>query len=178
MKKDLTYYLNLPYKIELEKIPPHEGGGYSARIPLFGQSITGDGETREEALQDLDNSKEKRLKEYLEKGLPIPEPETEEAEDLSSYSGKYMIRMSRVLHRNLVLSAQKNGVSLNLYINNLLSVNWAVDSLRSEIEGIIKYNTNTLTQSPQNYAKKPQILSRPDEPISDEYASDDYPKAA
>ena len=48
MENDLNYYLNLPYKIEIVQIPPDEGGGFSARLPLFGQSIVGGGETREE----------------------------------------------------------------------------------------------------------------------------------
>ena len=33
--KNLDYYLNLPYKIELKKIPEKEGGGYGAFMPEF-----------------------------------------------------------------------------------------------------------------------------------------------
>ena len=35
MKKDIDYYLNLPYKIELNQIPQSEGGGFCARMPEF-----------------------------------------------------------------------------------------------------------------------------------------------
>lgn len=31
--KNLEYYLNLPYKIELKKIPLDEGGGWAAFMP-------------------------------------------------------------------------------------------------------------------------------------------------
>jgi len=31
--KNLDYYLNLPYKIELKKIPQNQGGGWGAFMP-------------------------------------------------------------------------------------------------------------------------------------------------
>ena len=79
MKKDLEYYLNLPYKIEIEPIPEEEGGGYLARLPLFGRmGITGDGETIEEALSDLKDFKKRNFEHYLKEGREIPEPEEHE----------------------------------------------------------------------------------------------------
>ena len=56
MKKDLDYYLNLPYKIELKKIPQSEGGGWGAFMPEFNgvAFFYGDGESKNEALDELD----------------------------------------------------------------------------------------------------------------------------
>jgi hypothetical protein len=32
MKKDLTYYLSLPFQVEVQPIPEKEGGGFMARL--------------------------------------------------------------------------------------------------------------------------------------------------
>ena len=73
--KDLGYYLNLPYRIEIQQIPEEEGGGFMARLPLFGElGILGDGDTEAEALADLEETKRCRFKVYLAEGRQIPEP--------------------------------------------------------------------------------------------------------
>ncbi|KAA0225297.1 MAG: hypothetical protein DYH07_05890 [Armatimonadetes bacterium ATM1] len=41
------------YKAEIVPLPAENGGGYLAVFPQLGHVITGVGETREEALQDL-----------------------------------------------------------------------------------------------------------------------------
>ena len=74
--KDLNYYMKLPYTIEITPIPPSGGGGFMATIPRIGRyAMVGDGETIEEALQDLDRCKRERFSEYIEEGCSIPEPE-------------------------------------------------------------------------------------------------------
>ncbi|HNW58485.1 MAG TPA: hypothetical protein PKI62_02265 [bacterium] len=74
--KDLKYYLNLEYQITISKIPANEGGGYSACIEQLGKyAFIGDGETIEEALEDLKEVKEILFTEYLKKGIIIPEPD-------------------------------------------------------------------------------------------------------
>jgi len=76
MNKDLEYYLKLPYKILVESIPEEDGGGLIARLPELGRYvIVGDGETAEEAIQNMSKIKEALLKEWLEEGVSIPEPE-------------------------------------------------------------------------------------------------------
>jgi antitoxin HicB len=118
MKKDLNGYLSLPYKIEIVPIAEDEGGGYLARLPQFGVlGIVGDGETKEEALADLAESQKERFQKYLEEGLEIPEPET----DPDEYSGRFLVRFPKYLHRELSKAAKENGVSLNQYICTLLS---------------------------------------------------------
>jgi len=76
MKKDIEYYMNLPYKIEIEPIEENEGGGFVACIPQLGRyAICGDGMTREEAIDQMRIIQRERFEEYLKKGLSIPEPE-------------------------------------------------------------------------------------------------------
>jgi antitoxin HicB len=48
----------------------------------------------------------------LEDGTPVPEPRPDEA-----YSGKFVVRVPKSLHRRLVETAEAEGVSLNQYIN-------------------------------------------------------------
>lgn len=77
--KDLDYYLNLPYKIEITKIPSDEGGGYCAMMPDFKDVAVfyGDGETKSEALNELENVFKINLETMLEQGYLIPEPNDE-----------------------------------------------------------------------------------------------------
>jgi antitoxin HicB len=60
----------LPYTIELT---PDEDGYWFASIPILKGCIT-QGESREDALQMLDEAKELWLETALEEGMPIPEP--------------------------------------------------------------------------------------------------------
>jgi len=135
MKKELEYYLNVPYKIEIVRIPEDEGGGYLARLPQFGElGIVGDGNTVEEAIRDLEENKKLRFQEYLEKGFKIPEPE----KDVDDFSGKFIVRMPKFLHRELALSARKNGVSLNQYVCTLLAMNFKSDKVAESLDAIYK----------------------------------------
>ncbi len=74
--KDLDYYLNLPYKIEIEKIPKSDGDGYCATIPEFKNTALfwGDGDSEVEALQDLKSAFRSALIGLLQAGIKIPEP--------------------------------------------------------------------------------------------------------
>lgn len=47
----------------------------------------------------------------LADGQPIPEPRAVE-----DYSGKFVVRVSRSLHRDLVAAAERDDVSLNQYV--------------------------------------------------------------
>ena len=55
MEKNLEYYLNLPYKIEVTPILDSLGGGFSASLPEVGRrAVVGDGETIDEAIKNLE----------------------------------------------------------------------------------------------------------------------------
>ena len=120
MEKTLEYYLSLDYPVELHKIDESLGGGYSASIPCLGsQAFVGDGETPQEAYDNLMVVKAEIFEEYLRESLPIPEPSSEaEQED---YSGKLALRMPRELHARLAHVAKDNDTSLNQFIIYALS---------------------------------------------------------
>ena len=136
MKKTLEYYMNLNYPIQIFKIPDDEGGGYSASIPILGEyAFLGDGDTIEEAIENLNEVKEALFKEYLEDGIYINEPDEEEQE----YSGRFLVRIPKKLHRDLVCQAKENDISLNQFVVYLLTKALELDSVRSIIE---KYFNN------------------------------------
>lgn len=114
-KKDLAYYMALPYRLHIEKM---EDGNYYAHYYELGQAVAhGDGATIEEAVKEADISKELLFEVMLEDGDPIPEPNSHD------YSGKLNFRMPKSLHRQLAERAEREGVSLNQLMVYLLSGN-------------------------------------------------------
>ena len=134
MDKDLDYYMSLPYVIEVVAISDSLGGGFTARLPGMGRfAITGDGETTEEAIKNLESAKRDRFEYYLKNGIKIPEPKGEKED----FSGRFVIRMPKVLHRQLVSVAKQNGVSLNQFVNYLLSTNFVLESQEQHFKTIL-----------------------------------------
>lgn len=72
-RKDLEYYLSLPYTIQLT---PDVDGYWFAEIPLLDGCMT-NGESQADALVMIEDAKCAWLTTALEMGLPIPEPEVE-----------------------------------------------------------------------------------------------------
>ena len=112
MEKTVDYYMNLPYTIELQR--DLEEGWFVHVKELRGCMSQGD--TAEEAVAMIQDAMLAWLEVALEDGLPIPEPRPEE-----DYSGKFVVRVPRSLHRDLVENARREGVSLNQYINVALA---------------------------------------------------------
>jgi len=120
MKKDINYFMNLNYKIEITPIPEEMGGGFEASIPQLGKyAFIGYGNIIDEALKDLEETKIEYFKEFLEKGIEIPEPEKPKKE----FRGDFLLRMPTYLHEDLYYTAKKNDVSINQFINYLLTKN-------------------------------------------------------
>jgi antitoxin HicB len=97
----------LPYTRELL---PNEDGTWFARIVEFPGCMT-EGDTKAGALEMLDEAMADSLTAKLEDGDPIPAPLAPEA-----FSGKFVVRASRSLHRDLARNAEREGVSLNQYV--------------------------------------------------------------
>lgn len=133
MKKDLAYYTKLPYTIELVPISESEGGGFIAQLPQVGRfAITGHGETPEKAIAKLEKVKRERFAKYLKKGVTIPEPEPEKEE----YSGRFIVRLPKILHYQLVAGAKQNQSSLNQYVTYLLALNFHLERQERQFDAI------------------------------------------
>lgn len=112
MDKKIEYYFGLPYTRELI---PEASGIWFARIKELPNCMS-QGNSPEEALQNLNDAMYGWIKGELEDGEPIPEPREEE-----EYSGKFNTRVPKALHRKLVEVADRDGVSLNQWINSALA---------------------------------------------------------
>jgi len=112
MNKTIEYYLSLPYTIELA--PEPQGGWFVSIRELPGCMSQGD--TPEEAIEMIQDAMRGWIEVSLEDGDTIPEPRP-----LEDYSGKFVVRVPRSLHQDLVKTADREGVSLNQYINVALA---------------------------------------------------------
>ena len=112
MKKDIVYYMGLPYR-EIIETDPH--GGFVGHIAELPGCIT-QAETKRDLLDQLDDAKLSWIEAALEDGVPIPEPLQEEY-----FSGRFNLRLPKSLHRNLALTARAEGVSLNQLATALIA---------------------------------------------------------
>ncbi len=112
MEKTLKYYQSLPYTLELTSDP--DGGWVIAVKELPGCISQGD--TTAEALEMIHDAMAAWITVSLEDGDAIPEPRL-----LDAYSGKFVVRVPRSLHKSLVERADEERTSLNQYINVALA---------------------------------------------------------
>ena len=110
--KPLEYYLELNYPVTLHRA---EEGGFAAEIEDLQGCLT-QGETIEEAIENIEEARKLWIKVAYEDGLEIPIPRTDE-----EYSGRFLVRIPKSLHRRLTEQARYEGVSLNRHVESMLS---------------------------------------------------------
>lgn len=100
------------YALQVEYI---EDEGFVASFKELGSSATGHGDTRAEAIADL----EAAVADLLEvTGDDLPAPFV--AKSWASYSGRVTLRLPRTLHAQLDHLADADGVSLNYFMTDIL----------------------------------------------------------
>jgi hypothetical protein len=67
-------------------------------------------------LSSLDISRELWIESRLATGLEVPEPQV-----APQYSGRFVLRIPKSLHRELANEAEAEGVSLNSFVSNVLA---------------------------------------------------------
>jgi antitoxin HicB len=112
-QKPLKYYLSLKYPISIEEAPE---GGYFVQIKDL-PGCYSQGETVEEAMENIGEARRLWMESMYEDGNKIPLPGAAEKE----YSGKFNVRIPKSLHRKLDEMAEQEGVSLNHYLVSTLS---------------------------------------------------------
>ena len=100
------------YAILVEPLSEKDGGGYLATVPDL-PGCTSDGETLEEAIQNVKGAIESWFEAAEEEGRVIPAPD--------SSVGKWLQRVPKTLHLSLKRLAENEGVSLNAYITAVLA---------------------------------------------------------
>lgn len=83
------------------------------------RGCTGVGDTEAEAVEDGLVAKELWLADYFEEHGTYPEPSDVRSRE---YSGNFMVRGTKSLHRELSIVAKNEGVSLNALCCQILSV--------------------------------------------------------
>jgi antitoxin HicB len=115
LSKTVEDYLKLPYTIEIFRDESDGNAGWVARVIELPGCIT-QSDTIADLVEMIEDAMRVWIESALEDGDPVPEPRP-----LTDYSGKFVTRVPRSLHRELVQAAGREGVSLNSYITMALS---------------------------------------------------------
>lgn len=83
-------------------------------------NLIGAGETIEEAIEEARNNLDVYINYCYENSIPVPEPTRFEFKQ-NIYSGKVTLRMSKSLHERATNNAEKEGVSLNSFVNEAIA---------------------------------------------------------
>jgi len=113
--KGAEYYLNLQYPIRLYQRSDGTEEYWFAEIPDLPGCVS-DGVTPDEAVRSVNEAKVLWIEAQIRDGYEVPEPF-----EPHPYSGKLLLRISKVLHRRLSEEAQLEGVSINQSIAGKLA---------------------------------------------------------
>jgi antitoxin HicB len=86
------------------------------------------GETLEETYANIEEARRLWIEVAYENSQDIPEPH-----DKQGYSGNFIVRGPRSLHRKLDQMAKREGVSLNQYLVSTLSHSVGMDETRQAV---------------------------------------------
>lgn len=126
-RKSVDFYMSLRYPVTIHADP---SGGYVVEIEELPGCMT-QAETLDEALKAIEDARKLWIKTAYEDSQDIPLPR-----DMEEYTGKFLVRIPKSLHRALVRSAKREGVSLNLYVTNLLAAGVQGDLLRLQMKSL------------------------------------------
>ena len=116
MRKTLNDYLKMQFPFLARPLNEADGGGWVVEFPDLKNCI-GTGETEQEALQDASKAKAAWITAVFEQGGTIPEPGSS-----LKYNGNFALRMPKSLHRWVMETAAREGVSANQWVTHLLSM--------------------------------------------------------
>ncbi len=144
-------YVASDYPVEL--VEDTEQKGFFAHFPDL-PGCGAQGRTPNEAIRNAREAFSEWINVRLESGLQIPEPLPQEP------SGRFLVRTTAWLHGSLMSLAQRQGVSLNLLVNNVLSeflggaaYRHAVSRLERAVEQV--EGLSLFQSSPSNDAPRP-----------------------
>lgn len=108
---------DLGYPFTVRPLGEQDGGGWVVEFPDL-PGCMADGVTPEDALHEAADAVRSWLETARRHGDPIPEPSRS---DLSAWSGKWVVRTPKTLHRRLAERAKAEGVSLNTLAVTLMA---------------------------------------------------------
>jgi antitoxin HicB len=103
----------IAYPFEVRPLSADEGGGFAISFPDL-PGCCSDGSTPEEAIENGRDALASWLAVAAESGDKVPEP-------FSKASGRFVQRLPRSLHAQLIERAKAEGVSLNTLVVSLVA---------------------------------------------------------
>ena len=103
------------YNVTIRPLSEDEGGGYLAEI-LDLPGCMGDGQSLPEAIADVYEAARGWIEVAEKRGIDIPLPS-----ELDQFSGKWVQRVPKSLHRELTYKAKTEGVSINTLVSTLIA---------------------------------------------------------
>ena len=122
--EQIAEYVAKPYA---RILTPAEEGGYVVEV-LEVPGVISEGDTADEAMAMIDDALGGIIAVMLEDGETIPEPI-----GFNEYSGRFNLRVSSDVHREAVMRAQVEGVSLNQWVGQAVVARLAGQSLADEV---------------------------------------------
>lgn len=111
----MAEYTGLPYHLMVVRDGEDKSKPWTAYVEEL-PGFTSQGKTSDEALGGIQSAMEKWISVALEEGREIPEPRS-----ATSHSGRLLLRMPRTLHADLTRASEREGVSLNQFITDVLA---------------------------------------------------------
>ena len=120
--KALAHYLELPYQLDVKSERDGERTRWMATVEEL-PGCTSQGETADEALAGLRAAMEAWLTAAIAENREIPQPGQNGGKSRAShsYSGRFLVRMPKSLHEELAHAAEKEQVSLNRLVTDVLA---------------------------------------------------------
>ncbi|MHB8629951.1 MAG: toxin-antitoxin system HicB family antitoxin [Aggregatilineales bacterium] len=138
MTKTLDEYIKQPYT---RIFIPNEDGSYSAEIFEF-PGCFADGQTPDEAMQNLEEAAKSWIEACLEQGLDIPEPFMNQ-----DFGGRIALRLPRSLHRQASRMAMRDGVSLNQFLVSAIAAKVGAEDLFARLMDKFEHRVATSVQN-------------------------------
>ena len=113
-------YTGLPYHLLVVRDGEDKGKPWVASVEELA-GCTSRGKTPDEALNGVQTAMSAWIATALQEGREVPEPKS-----ATSHSGRLLLRMPRTLHADLTRASEREGVSLNQFITDVLAaaVGW------------------------------------------------------
>lgn len=126
LNEKLRYYLTLDYPMLVSH--DKKEGIYVVQFPDL-PGCMAHGSTPASAFKLAEEIKREWIEDALKSGQAVPIPKNEE-----DYSGKFVVRIPRYLHKRLSEQAEREGRSLNQHVSVLLSERSASLSVENSLE--------------------------------------------
>ena len=114
--------VELPYPVTLVQDSDGDGGDWVATVDALA-GCTARGDTPQDALDAVSETMTAWLEAAAREGREVPEPKS-----VQSHSGRLLLRMPQTLHAELSRVAERENVSLNQFITDVLAgaLGWRV----------------------------------------------------